>query len=330
MSRQQKNSIMSIAFIASTLPAPIIIKNSERWNLTEVIFTRESLVRSFDFLKVNNPNIKFVVCPKGFKHWIFLFYKLFWAKILNKNVFFFHECCWFAFDLLIVFLKIKANFYPQVGLDSFKKTGKVSSNLPKELILLKCFRLHNAFSEYIIPMDNAEGDMYVLSRIAYPKRIISHSVNESILIRKNKIEPNFRSKTKNILILVGREPCSDTIIEEIYSSIIQFLLDKDYIVYVKNHPREEARLSLNMKVNYNEIDPFKPVELLENIYLAVIGCASTGLISFGPNVFSIINFCGMNIDGITERKKHLTCLSPKLNIKFPSSKDELIESILAL
>jgi hypothetical protein len=328
MLRQQNYNMKSIAFIASTLPVPLVNKNCDVWNLKEVVFTHEGLVHSFQFLKEKNSKIKFVVCPKGYKHWVFLFKKLLLAKIYNNNVFFFHECCWFAFDVLIDLLRIKSNFYPQVGLDSFKKIGGVSHNLPKELMVLKILNVENNFSEYIIPMDNDEGEMHVLSKKVYKRSVTVHTIEESILLRENRY--NSYKGTKNILVLIGREPCPDVIVEDIYSSIIEYFSNRGYSVFVKNHPREEARLSLNLNVKYVEIDPFKPVELLENIYLAVIGCASTGLIGFGPHVYSILNFCGMSTEGIIERKKHLTCLSPTLNIKFPLSKNDLIESIILL
>ena len=100
-----------------------------------------------------------------------------------------------------------------------------------------------------------------------------------------------------------------------------------YTFFLNVYIYEKWHILKNIKLNYVEIDPLKPVELLENIFIAVIGCASTGLISFGPNVYSIINFSGMSIDTINERKKHLICLCPDLHVQFPFTKNELIELI---
>ena len=319
----------NLAFVASTLPVPLIKQNIKKWDISEIIVTSKSLSNSYEFLIKDYPHVKLSVCPKGYKHWIFLFKKLTLIKLSKKNVFFFHECCWFVFDVIISILKVKGEFYPQVGLDSLKKNGTVSNNLSKERLLLGLLNMREQFIEYEIPLDNDEGVMHVLAKQNYTKEITCHSIDESLAYRVRKT-PLSVTKTKKILILIGREPSSDQVLSEVYRSIIEELFYKGYLIYIKNHPREEARLKLSLNVSVTEIDPYIPAELVNDEFLAVIGCASTGLISFGVNVFSIINFSGMSIMETEERKKHLTCLSTNILIRFPFSKSELFTSIDSL
>ena len=317
----------NIAFVASTLPIPILKSNLKKWNIDQIIISGKNIEKPYTFLK-NKAEVKLSVTPqKSFSNIFFIFIRILNASLFKKKIYFFHECCWFNFDFLIDFFNVEAEFFPQVTLSSFIKmeTNTIHSKYHK--ILLNVFNKTNNFIEYKVIEDNNEGYYYVLSKIQYKKNVIKHTIEESINYRKKNT--NIKNSNK-ILILVGRETVEDLKIANIYESIIISLSNLGYKVCIKNHPRSEARLLLNVENAYQVYDPNIPFELIEEDFLCIIGCASTSLINEGQPSFSILNLIGMDEDNLNLRKSHLTEMSSKININFPKNIEQLVSEIKKL
>jgi hypothetical protein len=225
---------------------------------------------------------------------------------------------------LIDFFKVEAEFFPQVTLSSFIKMESNTIHSKYHKTLLTFLNKIDYFIEYKVIEDNNEGYYYVLSKRQYKKNVIKHSIEESINYRKKSTNFN---KSNKILILVGRETVEDLKIARVYELIIHTLNNLKFNVCIKNHPRSEARLSLNVENAYEVYDPNLPFELIEEDFLCIIGCASTSLINEGQPSFSILNLIGMDDDNLNLRKSHLTEISSKLNIHFPINIEELVSQI---
>jgi hypothetical protein len=314
----------NIAFVASTLPIPILKANLNKWDIDEIVISGKNIEKPFTFLK-SRSEVKLSVTPKNrFSNLFFIFIKLFKSSLLKKKIYFFHECCWFNFDFLIDFFKVEAEYFPQVTLSSFIKMESNLIHSRYHKILLTLLKKTDNFIEYKVIEDNNEGYYYVLSKRQYKKNVIKHSIEESTNYRRKTT--NFNNSNK-ILLLVGRETVDDLKIAKVYELIIYTLNNLGYKVCIKNHPRSEARLSLNVENVYEVYDPNLPFELIEEDFLCIIGCASTSLINEGQPSFSILNLIGMEEDNLNLRKSHLTEMSSKLNIHFPINIEELVSQI---
>jgi hypothetical protein len=316
----------NIAFIASTLPIPILKYKIKDWEIDEIVVSSINLQKPFFYL-IKNSNIIISVTPSGkISNFIFILNKLSKAYFNFKKIYFFHECCWFNFDFLIDFIKVKAFFYPQVTLKSFEKLENTRIHSNFQRYTLKFFNCTNKFIQYKVTEDNNEGYYYVLSKRLYKNNVQVHSIFESLEIRNKK--KTFQSKEKNnVLFLVGRETVSDNIISSIYELTIEKLSILGFKIYIKDHPRENTRLKINSQYIYKEYDPNLPFELIDDSFLCIIGCASTSLINNSQPAFSIINFIGMNDTLLKLRIKHLIEISGSNCIYFPNNIDELIIKI---
>ena len=58
----------NIAFVASTLPVPLLKKYMNKWEISEIIVTSKSLAHSYEFLLENKPNIKIIIASLIFDY----------------------------------------------------------------------------------------------------------------------------------------------------------------------------------------------------------------------------------------------------------------------
>ena len=73
------------------------------------------------------------------------------------------------------------------------------------------------------------------------------------------------------------------------------------------------------------MEPHIPVEMLEDDFDFVFGCASTGLIKFKNRAFSIIDLTDMDLNEKKLRKKHLLSLKDGKHIIFLNKKCTMSE-----
>jgi hypothetical protein len=316
----------NIAFVASTLPIPLLKNKLKNWEIEEIVLSGKSLEKSFSYL-INKSTTKISTTPSGrFNNFLFIFFKLLCISFTKKKVYFFHECCWFNFDLILDFVNVQAEFFPQVSLKSFIKVETEEIHSRYQRYILKLFKISDKFVQFKIIEDNNEGHYYVLSKKVYNNNVKYHTIEESYKLRKSKLDNN-NNNNKEILILAGRETVSDLIIANIYEEIIEKLSYLGYNVCVKNHPRVEARLNLNNKKIYKEFEAHIPFELIDDSFVCIIGCASTSLNNQLQPSISIIKFSGMQPDNIKLRIDHLLELPNSDNIIFPESMDDMISII---
>lgn len=315
----------NIAFVASTLPVPILKYKLNEWDIDEIIVSSVKLQKPFIFL-LNNTNIKLTISPtKSLNNFIFILFKLLKSFFLKKNIYFFHECCWFNFDFLIDYINVKAFFYPQVTLKSFEKVNNVKIQSKYQRYILYFSNSIKKFDQYKVIEDNNEGYYYVLSKKNYKKNVQVFSISDSLNFRIKKSLYSF--DTKNILILIGKETINDNILSNIYEKIIFNLTLNGYLVSIKNHPRDSSRLKINDQYVHKEYDADLPFELIQDSFKCIIGCASTSLINKSQPVFSIINFTGMESNLVKLRINHLLEIAGSDFIIFPNSIEDLINKI---
>jgi hypothetical protein len=317
----------NIAFVASTLPVPLLKAKSGEWDICEIVMTGTSLKQSYEYFVKDKPHIKLSIVPK--QHvagWLFIIRKLLSIRFSNNKVYFFHECCWFNFDVLIDLIRTKGEFYPQVTLNSFRKVEGVLISSIYHRKLLHFLGKSRDFVEYEVPHDNNAGSYYVLSKVRYGNNILHHKIEDSISVRR-AFSTSLMKSTSNILIILASETVSDEALISTYQILTDELTRRGFQLFTKNHPREEARLRLPNYLLFNEIPNHIPIELVDIDFIAVVGCASTALVSFGSKAFSIIKFCGMTEDLRKRRIDHLSHLPGEVLINFPTSIDDMILSI---
>lgn len=315
-----------IAFVGSTLPIPILKNKLIDWNINKIILSDKKLYNAYNYLLESNVNFNFKILyvpSNKILSWFYLFFTILNCKINSKDVYFFHECCWLNFDILVLLFRIKSYYFPQVTLDSFIINKNIILKSLLQKFIFKIFNLKDKFNQYKVIDDNDKGFYFILSVNIYPSFVQSHPIIDSLKYRSsNNHQSNY---SNNILLLVGTETIANTIMQKLYMEIINDLYLLGFKLFLKNHPREDAQLFIPKSSKYISLNPQLPVELIEDQYFAVIGCASTSLYNFNNKVYSVLNFCGMDEFTKTLRKKHL--LSLKLvnsNINFPNTKKELV------
>jgi hypothetical protein len=314
----------NIAFVASTLPVPLLKKKIKEWEIHEIIIAGENIKDSYEYMIKEYPWIKLKIVPKGkLTNLAYLFIKLFSIRLKKNKIFFFHECCWFNFDLLIDYFNIEGFFYPQVTLNGFEKISPAFPQKNLQYFLLKLLIKSDEFSQYQVPYDDSVDFFYVLSKNKYNQNIKKFSIEQSYLLRKDDDFVD-KKKTNDVLVLLAKETVSDEMIINIYEEIIEKLLLWGFNVYIKNHPRKDSRLEIKKNDKVNEIPAHIPFELLDRSFDFVIGCASTSLIHPGVNAYSIINFSGMDEIQVKKRISHLSALPNHEMIIFPKTKEILL------
>ena len=313
---------MSLAFVASTLPALILKLKIEDWNVSEIIVSNRSLYETFNYLTKNFENIKLTVVPDGFLNSLrFMIFRLAIAKFKKERVFFFHECCCLIFDLVINIINNKADFFPQVSMNTFEEISV--KNVSKETILLKWLKQTSNFKSYKLIHDNDSGFSVIWSCKKYNENISVHSLDESIKIKYKNYKPKLEKHNgkKQCLLLLGTDLVNNENIIINYSKLINFLSKEGFEIYLKDHPNVENQLNKDGKLKGHEVPSFIPVELIDDYFDIVIGVASTGLVNFPFKAFSILNLMQMSKKNILLRKKHLTNLIDGKEIVFLKKND---------
>tara|TARA_B100000795_G_scaffold229961_1_gene187226 strand:- start:1152 stop:2126 length:975 start_codon:yes stop_codon:yes gene_type:complete len=306
------------AFVASTLPISELNKNIKKWEINEIIIASEDLLASYKFLTDNYPYIRLTILPKlRFKQVIILLWKLLKLKLTSCRVYFFHECCWVVLDILISLIKPKGAYFPQVTMSGnpIKDTGcrfdKITYRIFTFYWFQRMFNIHRIINNNSI----------CFSLKKYPKTITINNISPRVSLRK-------KIKEKKILFVIDSEFHDNNLMLALKKAI-KLLLENGYQCEIKDHPRESERFNISnqfSEFSLIELDPNKPIELIPDEFLSVIGLYSTALIFFGDRSVSLLNFTeDADADAYFFRKRHLMNMPGGSSIHFIDNINEILD-----
>ena len=315
----------NIAYVASTLPIHILNIMVDKWGVSLILVTSDALQRSCSYLKSTHSEIRIIVVPKNrLLGIIWLSYHLALVKLSKRRVYFFHECCCIYFDIIVGFIKPKGFLYPQVTLTSFPECPISEIRFDKHKIILNLLRLSGNFTPHLMYLDNDHGRSVVWERTSYPSSIVKFTVDESCGLKIDNNQYDSIATSKKILFLVGADFVSTETLYGLYVDIIDRLSELDYRLYVKDHPNPESRLNI-VDDRLVDIDPYMPVELLDEQFDFVIGSASTGLLLYKEKGISVLRIVDTtNQMALENRLLHLTEMPDGNFINFPVTIEQLI------
>ena len=155
----------------------------------------------------------------------------------------------------------------------------------------------------------------------YPKSISKNTISS----RKSLKKFTFSNK---ILLVIGSEFREKNALLFL-NKIIQLLSINGYECEIKDHPRVSERFNITTEFSeyaLTEINPKKPIELLDDHYLGVIGLFSTALLFFGDRAISLINLMKKyDLEAFEYRKKHLFDMPGGNDIIFIDTIDEILD-----
>lgn len=310
----------SIAIVSSTMPVLFLKDQTESLEVQKIYTTSEELYKSYLELVRIHPNLTIKILPySAFMQTIFLFFILLKIRINSNQLIIFHECCMPILDLLIFFLRPKAQIFPQVTLNAAVEVPFNTVAKGRFLRLIHFFGLDRFFKFLYSPALGGNQPEYYLVFKQYPTNVKIHQVSRSYFKEKEETP-----KSNSVLILLGKSRMDD--LEQIkeYNTIISFLIKKNYKVFIKDHPNPFFRLNLKND-SVTHIDPLIPSELLNENYKLVIGTSSTSILFFGDKVIGLIDY----FKDITKEDRRLyknlfNSSFPENKVLFPKSIEELL------
>ncbi len=318
----------NIAFVASTLPVAFIKQNAKEWSIGTILVASSALANSYEKLKIENHKFQIITISGNVLNKIILLaYYIAISKLLNRNIYFFHECCCLSFDILVGIFKPKGYHFPQVTLNSFVETNFSQVKLNKSKLILFILGLKKSFTPYLIDVDNNKGSSIIWARTNYPKSINQYAIGTKKILKTNINLPLKNNVSNNILIILGTDVVESEVIREQYVEIIDELYKRNYNIYAKDHPNPQSRLELvDNRLIY--IDPYLPVELVEDNFDYIIGVGSTGLLLYQNRAISIIRFWSKrNSILVARRVNHLLNMQNGHLIKFPLNLTQMMDLI---
>jgi hypothetical protein len=314
-----------VAFVSSTLPISYLIQKK---NYNKIIIECEDNVyNSFVLMKLDEKYVKINKIPNQKIRKFFYI-----INIIKKSeeILIFHECCWVILDLIILLLKPKVIYKPIVTLDNFTKLSSAENKINSWFCYFKSEKIINRLLKTLLKLIlsywfdyykymNDGGKEY--ARISVLKDEFKLDwIKSSPYLSENKRNENKNIEiinNKNILILTALEPINNEIQKTVYKKIIDYFIENNYKVYLKDHPRYNNRLNLEY-YNINIINPEIPSEIFDNKYSYVIGAFSTSLVlvrgQYGT--ISIANLLNLKNNIYNERVSHLKALKGFEEIKF--------------
>jgi len=317
--------IGSTAFVASTLPISVLHYMVDDWQVKRIILSHQKFLLPYRHLQALHPNIIIDICPSSeLGRMCFLLYQILISRLIKRSTIFFHECCWEFFDILILFIRPKGLYFPQVSLNSFKQISNTTKIKSGMIRLLRLTGILHYFNVYTKDRDGNCGEVsYFLSMKSYPRSIAIHSINFSRNIISQMKKKNNVVKTNKIIFLADRDNVSDNELTLVYLKIIQIAVSNNFDCYIKSHPNKVNHLCIEDN-RVKILDHTIPIELINDDFRYAIGTGSTGLLHFGNRSISIIGvLSGMSKDNKNRRKAHLASIKGGEGIKFISSMNEL-------
>lgn len=306
----------SLAFVASALPAIFLKNNHESLGVKKIVVKDSFLLRTFQVAA----ECEIVCAPKhSYLRVSYLFLLLVWCIASKKKIYFFHECCWVEFDLLLKLLNPRGCYYPQVSLDSSVLVDAAKADDNKVIRFLKITGLLRFFNVYdALPVNN-KGRKYQVSLKSYPKKISVHKV-----VAREPVAESWRMDSyKKILFVVGVSFCDRSEALSVFRTAINCALKGGYRCYVKDHVNPNHRLELKHP-RVVELDPSTPSEFITDDFNYIVGLGSTSLLAHGERSVSILNLVpSISEETISKCRLHFESIDRNCKIRFVKNVDEL-------
>ena len=313
-----EESFNNCAFVSSTLAIHALNINVEKWKINEIILASRDLEKSYQYLIDNFPDVKLTILPNSrFRQVIILLLKLLKLKLTSSRIYFFHECCWAVLDILISLIKPNGDYFPQVTMSGNPIEDKIYIFDRMKYRIFTFYWFQKMFNVHRIIIDNSS----CFSLKKYPKTITINNISPRASLRK-------KIKEKKILFVIGSE-FHDNNLMLVLKKAIKLLLKNGYQCEIKDHPRASERFNISnqfSEFSLIELDPNKPIELISDEFLSVIGLYSTALIFFGDRSVSLLNFTeDADADAYFFRKRHLMNMPGGSSIHFIDNINEILD-----
>ena len=307
-------------FVASTLPIKYINENHQNKKIL-IIIKNQNIYKSYKYLQKLNKNIKIKLLNR------YLFLRIFelityisFLKVKNKKFYFFHECCWPEFDLIIKIFNPISYHIPIVTMNGFNKLKKINKiryvNQKVKIYLCKLF-LESFFIIYFRKIGLNYSFFYSFKK--YPNNVQTKKY-------KHK-KKDFNVSNQNILFLVSREFCDNSEIINLYKKISHIFKLKGFNIYYKDHPNKNSRLNYDFS-KLKKINPNKPFELIKKNFDYLIGCGSTPLAYNGEKSICVIKMIkSYEKTNAKFRINHMKTIYNGKKIFFPTKMSELSNKI---
>ena len=277
---------MAIAFVASTLPY-VYLRDHGRQEDIRIIYCASQELYTTYLGSMGDRGIQ--IRSLGTNRYDRLIWTLFFlaaARYKKELVVFFHECCWLDADIGYLIFRPEVRYIPQVTLTTF---SKVSACETQGLIGWKARLLSRWFNLFTNPSDGGCGvDLVFSIKNKYGSSIpegwsyIGHRNSKLKSFDLPVLHPN-----ATVLIVSGRETIPDNIARNLYTQVIEKLIERGFEVALKEHPNPRARLDIPVNSAVVTLSPEQPVEMLLEHYGIVIGFASTSLAQVLPPSLAI-------------------------------------------
>jgi hypothetical protein len=309
MGKQKKG----VAFVASTLPAKIIINQINEGLIKKIYTSTERLKESYEIILSTNKEVDIEsVNDANFIKRAILLCRILKKEKSNKSlIYIYHECCWPWLDLLIKIIKPKGYYMPQVKIEYMYRPTESIFEFYKHLHLVRasCILVSKfLFNYYQFKNDTGPGLMFLPVAKNYPKSIVA--VNKSA-IKPNKI---YSIDQKTMLIIGGTDLADTSELIDIYKKIIEIAIQMGYKVWFKDHPNTTASLKINFE-NAETIPTQIPLEIIDLQFSVVVGTASAAMIEYGSSAVSICKLIkSMNDEDRKLRLNYLLSHNPDARV----------------
>lgn len=255
---QTKNS--SFCIVASTLPVGFIATQVDALRITRIYVLSKAHEISYQSLKKQHPALEVVRVPAGLllQSMCFLFILLS-ARLANRRVIFFHECCLPILDLLLCMSRPHGCYFPQVTMSGFEEIEPTAFPRNKIFRLLQLLGVIDRFKFYRSPPVGSNAVEYVVSIRGYPETIECKDVGYS----REAVSHCYScggAKTNKILFVAGKSFVADARQVEVFSLLVAAAHARGYVCHIKDHPNPVYRLNLHIE-GAVVIDPLLPVEI---------------------------------------------------------------------
>ena len=268
----------------------------EKWGIEKIYVLSKKHKKSYDYFnEILNTNIEILSLDNFFLKNIKILKIIFFSRIFSKKIFFFHECSWPTFDLIIKIIKPAGFYFPQVSLDYFERISPskplsfLKISITKKFILKTIYPLFEIYTKREDNHDKLYASVFLKVK-KYPKSIKCHPLN---YVRNNftDIQTQKLKTKKEILFLPSTDTISSEELVSTYEEILRSCLDLDFNCHIKSHPNKEFRLDIN-SYNCTVVESEIPAELIFDRFDYLIGTSSTSLVFFNKISISIVDLFG--------------------------------------
>lgn len=323
---------MTVAFVASALPARFIRAQAEALNISRIVCASRELEEVFRYAAPPDLSIEFTSIPSSGGALAALWFLI---RELRKaeGIVVFHECCWVTLDVVILLVQPKLSFFPHVSLAGFSRLP--ISRFPNLRWLIKHFGIAQSvllllwrdhFDFYDTASDGGCGrEAVVALRYAKLKNIKLHTCEESLRLIP-AAGPRTNPGGRIALIICAREPVSDNTQLNLYREACDRLVEAGYSIYIKDHPRNATRLNFSYP-GAQVIPPHVPADLCDVSPRFAIGICSSALAFYGSCALSLVRLLSMSDADVQSRTAHLQFLPGGTEVSFIRSWTEFAARI---